>query len=436
MSPKETIFYKKKKAISLDFEAENVTSEVGVILAEKIEKKHSIIKYFSRLIPDKRNPLFITYSIENLLKQKVLLNIQGYKDGNDVTFLKNDPLIEEMIDVGLSSQPTVSRFENSVNKHVVFDLLNAWVDRYVDNFNPKRKHLVIDIDGTDAETHGNQQLTLFNGFYGYYMYNELLFHDGQTGEIILPALRPGNAHSNWWFVAILKRIIIKLRKRFPELVIFIRADSGFSTPKFYNLAKEYNLLYAIGIASNNVLKKHTNILKGLIGTFCLDDEIKYQYFTKTFKYQAKTWENPENCFAKVESTGKGMNIRYIITNIKNLSNEDIYKEYYVQRAERSENRIKELKSMCFSDRLSNTSFWANFFRLIVSSISYEFYRLIKEKIKIQKSEEFENAKKWNINSIRLFLMKAGAIVKKAKRHIRISISKAFVHKDLLLCLLE
>ena len=292
--------------------------------------------------------------------------------------------------------------------------------------------MVIDIDGTDAETYGGQQLSLFNGFYGHTMYNELLFHDGQTGEIILPALRPGNAHSNWWYVAILKRIIIKLRTKFPDLVIFIRADSGFSTPKLYNLAKKHNLLYAIGIASNNILKKETELMNYIISSLWLSQGKKYQYFTKTFDYQAKSWESPEKCFAKVESTGKGMNIRYIITNIKNLTTEDIYKEFYVQRGETSENRIKELKNMCFSDRLSTSGIWSNFFRLIISSLSYEFFRIIKNKIK---KTTFDGAKKWNIDSIRLLLLKAGAIIKKTTRKIKISITNAYVYKDLFIRLL-
>ncbi len=116
-----------------------------------------------------------------------------------------------------------------------------------------RKKVVIDIDATDAETYGDQQLSIFNGFYGHTMYYELFFHDG---EIILPVLRPGNAHSNWWYVAILKRIVKKIRTKYPQIEIIIRADSGFSTPWFYKYAdSQENLKYTIAIASNNVLKK-------------------------------------------------------------------------------------------------------------------------------------------------------------------------------------
>jgi len=41
----------------------------------------------------------------------------------------------------------------------------------------------------------------------------------------------------------------------------------------------------------------------------------------------------------------------------------------------------EVKNMYFSDRLSNHGYWANFFRLFISSLAYEMFLLIKQKIK-------------------------------------------------------
>ena len=93
-----------------------------------------------------------------------------------------------------------------MTKHDIFNLCSNWLDQYVNNLKG-RNYVIIDVDATDDPTHGNQQLSLFNGYYGQFMYNQLFFHDGQTGQIILPVLRPGNSHSNKWFVAILKRII-------------------------------------------------------------------------------------------------------------------------------------------------------------------------------------------------------------------------------------
>ena len=159
-----------------------------------------------------------------------------------------------LLEGDLASQPTISRFENSLDKHAIFELSNAWVDHYVSSL-VGRKHIVIDVDVTEDPTHGNQQMSMFNGYYGQFMLNELFFHDGETGQIILPVLRPGNSHSNKWYVGILKRIIIKIRSTYPEMEIVIRTDSGFSCAPFYALVDAYDLLFITGQASNAVLKK-------------------------------------------------------------------------------------------------------------------------------------------------------------------------------------
>src|SRR5699024_7025032 len=124
------------------------------------------------------------------------------EDTNDVHHLKKDPLFKDILQGEMASQPTLSRFENRADKTMIFDFCYTWIDRYVASLEG-REEVVIDIDATDDPAHGSQQLTMFNGFYGRFMYNELFFHDGHTGQIIVPVLRPGNSHSNKWYVAIL-----------------------------------------------------------------------------------------------------------------------------------------------------------------------------------------------------------------------------------------
>ena len=195
MSNKNTIFYRGNTGISVDFSAEEISSDGALVLLEKMERKHKVIKYFSSFLPDTRNPLLITHSTEKLLKQRVFMLMQGYEDANDVSHLKNDPLYKDILEGDLASQPTISRFENSLDKHSIFNLCYAWIDRYVLSLKG-RSSITIDVDATDDPTYGTQQLSMFNGYYGQFMYNELFFHDGDTGQIIVPVLRLGNSHSN------------------------------------------------------------------------------------------------------------------------------------------------------------------------------------------------------------------------------------------------
>lgn len=428
MSNKDSVFYKEGQAFLLDFEAQNVSAEGGLLLLDRIERKHQIIKYFSSLIVDKRNPSYVQHSVYKLLKQRVFLLMQGYEDANDATLLKEDLFVKEVFKGKIGSQPTISRFENSIDKHQIFSILEAWLDRYVANISD-REELIIDIDATDAETYGNQQQTLFNGFYGHSMYSELFFHDGLTGEIILPALRPGNAHSNWWYVAILKRIVSKIWQRYPKMKIIIRADSGFSSAKFYNWADGLDTIkYAIAIASNNVLKNKVKRAEKAVRFLYASNNEKHQHFIGPYSYQAGTWMHPKPCYSKIESTGKGMNIRHFISNIEEAEVRDLYFDFYVKRGDTSENRIKEAKSMCFSGRMSNHAFWPNFLRLIISSIAYEMFRLIKQ---IINKTNFYKAKKWQVNNIRLFLLKVAGKIRRTKKRIYVSFSKSLIYKDLL-----
>jgi hypothetical protein len=363
--------------------------------------------------------------MEKLLKQRVYMLMQGYEDTNDVFHLQNDPLFKDILEDDLASQPTLSRFENGIEKRTIFALSYACIDRYVSSL-AGRKEVIIDIDATDDPTHGAQQLTMFNGYYGQFMYNELLFHDGVTGQIILPVLRPGNVHSNRWYVGILSRIIRKIRAQYPEIKITVRADSGFSCPEFYNLARKHHLLYAIGLASNNVLKNKTNRVSEIVQALSVNKNEKHQHFF-SFPYQAGSWEEEEICCCKVESTGKGLNVRYIISNFEGQTARKIYTEFYVKRGDASENRIKELKNACFSDRLSNHRFLANFFRLFLSYLTYEMFRLLKLAIA---QTRFKEAKTWQIDTIRTRLLKVGATIKITKRRIYYHLSKAFVFQDL------
>ena len=88
MSDKSTIFYRGNTAVSVDFSAEEISSDGAIVLLEKIEREHKLLRYYSSYIPDHRHPLLITHTIEKLLKQRVYMLMQGYQDANDVLFTK------------------------------------------------------------------------------------------------------------------------------------------------------------------------------------------------------------------------------------------------------------------------------------------------------------------------------------------------------------
>lgn len=427
MSMQETIFFRNNKRYDFNFLAEDVSSDGGIFLIEKVEKKYCVIKNFCKQLPDLRHKSYVTHGVEALMRQRVFFMTLGYDDCNDEKYLKNDPVIKEALSSTLASQSTLSRFENSLTIKDIYNLSLFMIDTYVSSISPKRKTIIIDVDGTDDRTHGKQQLSMFNGYYNHTIYNELLFHDGDTGQIILAALRAGNSHSNRWFCRLLEIIVKKIRSKHPGIQIQLRGDAGFSGSKFYKLAKELEIEYCVGMTKNERLKQITASLENHVRVNYVDKGIKYRTFTEEFIYKAESWEEPQKCYAKVESTGKGINIRFFCSNMETESAETLYTEFYVKRGEHSENRIKELKNMCYSDRLSCHKYTANAFRLLMSCLCYELFRLIKEGIKQINSKE---AIKWQIDNIRLFLLKVGTQIKVRVRRVIISFSKSYLCQDI------
>jgi hypothetical protein len=105
----------------------------------------------------------------------------------------------------------------------------------------KPRRLVLDIDPTDDPCHGRQQLALFNGFYGQYMYLPNLVFERTTGMLLGVRLRGGNVDAAHRVVQLLKPIVASLRKRWPDVEILIRADAGFATPRLYRFCERGGL---------------------------------------------------------------------------------------------------------------------------------------------------------------------------------------------------
>lgn len=428
MSSKNTAFYRNNKAITFDFSGEEISSDAGLLLLYKLARNTKLIQSFSQQIPDPRNELLITYQQQDLLLSRVLLLACGYEDANDFTYLGRDPILGQLFEHGLCSQPTITRLENRVNLFTLYRLGLWWIDRYVASLPANKHYVIIDVDCTDDPTHGKQQGSLFHGYYWQYMLNELFYLDGETGQLILPVLRPGNVHSNKWNERFLRIIVEKLRARFPDLEIVLRADSGFSNPALYELIEEFDLGFCVGLVANERLKALTQPEYDQLKSECADQEQAYQLFVGPFAYQADSWPCEQDVYAKIEWTGKGMNRRFFAANFPSQDAEDIYWEFYVHRAEAAENRIKEIKNMCFSDRLSCHAFSANYLRLMMCGLAYELLRQLRQHI--AHCTAHEKIRKWSLQSIRLYLLKVAAQVQVKVKSIHLVLSKAFPHQKL------
>lgn len=87
--------------------------------------------------------------------------------------------------------------------------------------------IIIDSDDTNSFTYGQQELALFNTYYGDSCYMPLHIYEGFSGKLITTILKPGRRSKSVNVFAILRRIIAYLRKHWPDTMIILRGDSHF-----------------------------------------------------------------------------------------------------------------------------------------------------------------------------------------------------------------
>ncbi len=189
-----------KVAIEVTADAPRASSDGGLLLLRQADETLGLCERWAKEIPDDREATRVAHKRLEQVRQRVFQIAMGYEDCSDADHLRDDPVLKTTCDrlpndQALSAQPTLSRFENAVDARAIEALINDLEQSYVDELPADTSLVVLDIDGTDDETHGNQQLTFFHGFYDHYMYHPLLVFDGDTGQLISAILRPGNAHA-------------------------------------------------------------------------------------------------------------------------------------------------------------------------------------------------------------------------------------------------
>ena len=332
------------------------------------------------------------HSLVTLVKQRVFQLACGYDDQDDSDSLRTDPLLKlvcgRLPETGedLASQPTMSRLENAVSTRACYRMALALGELYIEERQKRGgtppKRILLDFDSTDDPTHGEQEGSYYHGYYGQHMYHPLAVFDGETGQLVTVVLRPGNAHSSRGAVAILKRIVSRLRVAWPEAEIEIRADAGFAVPAVYDYCEEEGIDYTVGLITNPRLETLAEpLLEGARERY--EAEGKKVRLLAEGHYRAGSWERKRRVVYKAEAMEEGTNRRFVVTS-RTDEPEKLY-DWYVERGE-TENRIKDFKSALKADRLSCCRFLANQFRLLLHAAAYWLMDVLRSKLAARGAE--------------------------------------------------
>ena len=169
------------KPVEAVFDGGALTSDIGLMLLREVACKSGILSRIVEALTDRRHPSYVDHTMANLISQRVFQIACGYEDANDCNALREDPAFKAACDrlpisgAPLASQPTMSRLENGIRRRDLVRIAQALVDGFVASYDRPPEGVVLDIDDTDDEVYGKQQLSLFNGYYDERCYCPLAY---------------------------------------------------------------------------------------------------------------------------------------------------------------------------------------------------------------------------------------------------------------------
>jgi hypothetical protein len=276
-------------------------------------------------------------------------------------------------------------------------------------------HLVLDLDGTDDPTHGQQEGSAYHGYYRQHMLHPLLVFDGTTHQLITAVLRRGNTHGSTGVVAVLKRVVRAIRARWPNVTIEVRMDSGGAVPAIYAFCEQEQLAYTIGLSTNPRLTALAAPLAAEAQRLRAERGVAKVRLLGEVTYQAESWPHPRRVIVKAEALPKGPNTRFVVTT-RDDPPEALY-DWYVARGD-GENAIKDLKNACFADRLSCHRFWANQCRLLLHAAAYWLLDTLRRWLAAQ------HIARMQMDTLRLHLLKVGGRVSQLHDRVRLRLASS------------
>jgi len=417
------------------FSGGRVSTDGGVLLLREVDRKIQLLGRLGACFSDGRAPLRVRHPLSEMLSQRIYGLALGYEDLNDHEQLRSDPLLAILsgkrdLEQPLAGKSTLNRLElagRSARYHKI-SYTPAAIDRllgelFIESHSVAPSQIVLDLDATDIPLYGHQPERFFHGYYGSYCYLPLYIFAGD--QLLCARLRAANQDAAAGAHDELEPIVKQLRQRWPAVRIVLRADSGFCREKLMLWCEANQVHYVLGLARNQRLAK-------IIGAQMHQARLQHKSTGKParvfaeFSYKTgKSWSCSRRVVGKAEYLDKGENPRFIVTSLpaQQWPAQDLYEKFYCARGE-MENRIKE--QMClFADRLSTEQMKGNQLRMYFSALAYTLMEALRRLA--LKGTEWAQAQ---VDTIRLKLLKIGAIVRISMRRIVLQLSSAYPWKGL------
>jgi len=418
------------------FDGGAVTSDAGALLLGATDRAIGLVERFAACFSDRRDPTLIEHQVRTLVGQRVYGIALGYEDLNDHDELRHDPVMgvlagkleAKRVDcAAVAGKSTLNRLELSRPQpskyhkisHDPAAIEELFVSLFMQAHPRKPKQIVLDLDATDDPLHGHQEGRFFHGYYDCYCYLPLYIFCGR--HLLAAKLRRSNIDAAAGSVKEVERIVAQIRAKWPRVRILLRADSGFAREALMAWCEENRVDYLFGLAKNERLI--AEIEAGLAQA--AEESRKTGKPARRFKdflwTTLDSWSRRRRVIGKAEYTRGEANPRFVVTSLKRdeAGARHLYETIYCARGE-MENRIKECQGDLFADRTSAATMRANQLRLWFASMAYVLLCALR-RIGL-KHTQFAQA---SCGTIRLKLLKIGALVRISVRRIKLAMASAY-----------
>jgi hypothetical protein len=374
------------------FDQAHASSDGGAVLRKALDDRLGLTRRLAASLTDRRQPGKVQHALVELVQQRVFGIACGYADCHDSARLAEDPVHKLLLDrdpltgPALASQPTLSRFENGVGGHELYLASVALADLVIAHHRARlqgrARRITIDLDPTDDPTHGQQELTFFNGHYDTWCYLPLVatltFNAEPQQYLVAAVLRPGNSPAKRGALGVLTRLCRRLRAAFPRARLRIRLDGGFASPEVLDFLDAEGVEYVVAMASNARLVKRSRRLMGRARVLSRASGQTEHLYGDT-RYAARKWTRKRRVIMKAEvvrhpGRSPKNNPRFVVTNLLDPA-ETVY-HVYCGRGD-MENRLKELHHGLALDRTSCERFTANQFRVLLTAAAYILFQTLQ-----------------------------------------------------------
>lgn len=426
------------RQIVAEFSGGTITSDAGSLLLKETDTKMNLLERFSQCFTDRRSPLLIEHTLEQMLRQRVYGLALGYEDLNDHDLLRQDPLLAVMAGKAepgtelLAGKSTLNRMELGTGTPSRYKKITFWrdsvdellVDIFLEAHPVAPAQVVLDIDTTDMALHGNQEDKFYHGYYKHYCYLPLYIFCGD--HVLCARLRPSSIGPAVGSRKEVERIVKQIRQRWPEVEIILRGDSGFCADELLTWCENNGVHYVVGVARNQRLEK---LIDGPLEEAKQQFEATQQPARIFVEFEHKTlqgaWNKNRRVVAKAEHINGKSNPRFVVTSLEAASweKQKLYEELYCGRGD-MENRIKE-QFVLFADRVSVSTMRGNQLRVYLSVIAYTLMNGLR-RLGLQ-ATTMATAQ---VGTIRLKLLKIGALIQVTVRKVWVRIASSYPYQAL------